>query len=99
MNLLDARQKEHVIFIDGVFDGSALLLPVRHQFVDAAGIHDGARNDVRSDLLALFEHGDRDVLLIRLVEELAQVVSRSQAGGTAANDKEIDFEGFPFRHK
>ena len=57
------REEQDVIFFDGIFNRTALLFPVGHQIIDAAGVHDGARNDMRADLFPFFENRDRKILV------------------------------------
>ena len=83
-----------MIFIDGLFDRRAFLFPIRHQLVDAARIHDGARNNVRADLLPFFENGDGQIRI-----ELAKPISSGEAGRASADNKDIDFQTFTLRHK
>ena len=53
------RKKKDMIFLDRIFDWSALFLPVRHQFVETTGVHDGAGDDVCPNLLTFFENRNR----------------------------------------
>src|SRR5439155_2484716 len=57
------RKKKDMIFLDRIFDWSALFLPVRHQFVDTTGIHDGAGDDVCPNLPTFFENRNRQIFL------------------------------------
>ena len=84
---------EHVVVVDGPNRRCSAFLPVRDQFVDAARIHDRAGKDVRSNLLALFENGDRCIL-----HELSKTIGCSETGRPAANDQSIDFECVAFGH-
>ena len=57
--LMILRKKNDLILLDRIFDWSALFLPVRHQFVETTGVHDGAGDDVCPNLLTFFENRNR----------------------------------------
>ena len=58
------------------------------QRVEAAGVEDGAGEDVRADLGALLQHDDREVGV-----ELLQPDRRGEAGGAGADDDDVVFHG------
>ena len=77
-------------------EGIALhLAKARQQLVERARIDVGARQDVRPDFGALFQHADFD-LAARLLGQLFQPDRRAQARRAAANDDDIIFHAFAF---
>ena len=87
---------EHVdaVFVDVGLDGRALLAEVRDELGEARRIEHGARQQVRASLARLFEHRDGQRLAAPRLLELRQPQRRRQSGRTAANDEDVDFEGF-----
>src|SRR5262245_28366299 len=86
-------QENNVIFVNALLYRRALLLPVRHQFIDPPRVHDSAGNDMRSNLFSFFENRNRQVLV-----QLPQLVGCSEPGRTATDDQDIDFEGVTLGH-
>ena len=80
-------QEENMIFLDRLLDRRAAFLPVRHQLVDAARIHDGAGNDVGADLLAFLENGDGEIFI-----QFSKLISGGKTGRPTAHDQNIDFQ-------
>jgi hypothetical protein len=91
-------QKENAIFAHHMFDRSAALLPIRHQFIDAARIHDSSRNAVGANLLAFFEYGDGEIRLSGISRQLAQMPGGCQPCRTTANDQNINLEDVAIGH-
>ena len=74
------------------FHRSALLFPVRNQFVETAGLHNGPGKNMRPDLGAFFHHDDRQTLI-----ELQQANRCGQSGRTATDNNDIELHRFAFR--
>ena len=87
------RQDEEAVLGDRRGDRRALRLPVGQELADALGVDDGAGQDVRADLGALFEHAHRHFALL-LRGELLQPDRRGQSGRTPADDHDVVFHGF-----
>jgi hypothetical protein len=64
------------------------LLPVRDQLVKRNRIHDRARQDMRADLGALFQHADAK-FASRLIRQLLQPDRRSQPRRPRADDHDV----------
>ena len=70
-------------------DGGALGLPVRYEPVEADGIDDGARQNVRPDLRALLQHHHRQLAAGRR-GELLELDGGGKPGGTRPDDHHIE---------
>ncbi len=86
-------QIDDVIVVHGTKQRRSALFPVRHQFGKTAGVHDRSGDDVRPDLLPFFEDRDR-----RVFHQLPQVISGSQARGSAPNDQNVNLKLVSFGH-
>src|SRR5262249_14609509 len=86
-------QKQYVIFVHCFLNRCALFLPIRHQFVNAARVHDSARDNMRADLFAFFEDGNRKVFI-----QLTELISGRQSCRPSADNEDIDFESVGLRH-
>src|SRR5437588_656051 len=82
-----------MIFLNRIFDGAAFLLPLGHQFIDAAGIHHGAGDNVRADLLAFIQDSDRRVFI-----QCSKMIRSGETGRAPADDQDIDIKALPFGH-
>ena len=91
-----AAGSEHIdaVFVDVGLDGSALLAEVREKLLEARRIEDSARKQVRASLARLLEHRDRQGLAAPRALKLREPQRRRQSCRTAANDEDVDFEGF-----
>ena len=86
-------QEHHRVVGDRLVQRGAEFFPVGQQLVQRARVHDGARQDVRAGLGALFEHHHRDFFLV-LRGQLLQADRGGQAGGAAADHDHVVFHGF-----
>ena len=68
-----------------------LLAPAGQQPVDADRIDDGAGEDVRADLAALFQHDDGELGI-----DLLEADGRGKAGRAGADDDHVEFHAFAF---
>ena len=93
-NLRSARQEVHVVVVHLGRERRALLLEVRHELAQRRRVEDGARERMRADFARLLEHGDRQRLAALLFLELRQAQRGRHPGGAAADDQDVDFEGF-----
>ena len=91
------RQDQEPVFADRRIDRRAQCLPIGHELVQRARIDDGAGQDVRADLRALFENAHRDFAR-RARGELLQPDRRGESGGTSADDHHVVFHHFA-RHR
>ena len=71
------------------------LAPARDQRIEAAWVDDDARQDVRADLAAFFQHDDFK-LFACFVRQLFGPDRCGQTRRSPANDHEIEFHGFAF---
>ena len=83
-------QPQELVVGDVRLDRRAFFLPVGNEFVQADRVDHRARQDVGSDLGALLENADRD-LVIALGRELLQTDRRRQPGRAATNDHHVVF--------
>ncbi len=103
------RQVQKIIFVDGRFERRALLHKIRHQLLQRARVHDCARQKVRADVSAFFNHADfylaqrlpfplalRDLLVV-LAHEPRQVQSARQIRRPRADEDHVHFQGFSFQ--
>ncbi|ABA50132.1 hypothetical protein BURPS1710b_1868 [Burkholderia pseudomallei 1710b] len=86
-------QEQEAVLGDVDVERRPLFLPVGEQFGDRARVHHGARQDVRADLRALFEHAHADFRTF-LGGELLEPDGRRQACGAAADDHDVVFHRF-----
>ena len=75
----------------------ALLLEVGNQLAQRRRIEHGARQHVRAGLARLLEHRNRERLAALRLLQLRQPQRRRHAGRPAADDQDVDFEGFAFK--
>ena len=69
-------------------------LEVRHELAQRRRIEHRAGQRVRADFARLLEHGDRERLAALLLLELGEPQRSRHPGGAAADDQDVDFEGF-----
>src|SRR5215475_3350025 len=87
-----AGQIRNVFFADLGFERRAEFFVIGQQLRERAYVHNRARNNVRSNLAALLDHGDRDlaegaaVFFVVLVNELAQPQRSGQRRGPCADE-------------
>jgi hypothetical protein len=86
------RQGEEDVVLHLGLKRTALILPVRQQFVQRLGIDHHARQDMRADLGAFFQHRDGN-LVSGLGGHLFQADRGGQAGRTGAHDDDVIFHG------
>ena len=84
------------VVVDVGLDGRALFAKVGDQLDEARRIEHGARQQVRAGLARLLEHRDGQRLAALRLLQLREPQGRRQAGRTAADDEDVDFEGFSF---
>ena len=70
------------------------LLPVRQQGVEAGRVEHRPRQHVGAALARLLEHRDGEGLASFLLLQAGEADGRRQAGRTAADDQDVDLEGF-----
>ena len=92
--LAAAGEEVDVIVVHLGAERRATLLEVRHQVVERPRIEHGARQHVRAGLARLLEHRDRQRLAAALLLQLCQPQRRRHARRAAADDEDVDFEGF-----
>ncbi|MCY1244769.1 hypothetical protein D9M72_578660 [compost metagenome] len=74
-----AEQQELVVLDFGLEGVVGLVAPARQQPVDADGIDDGARQDMRTDFGTLLEHHDRKLRIDLLQPDRSRKASRPRA--------------------
>ncbi|KRC28269.1 hypothetical protein ASE29_18830 [Ensifer sp. Root74] len=67
--------------------------PVRQQAVDADGIDDGTRENMRTDFGALFEHYNRKLRI-----DLLQPDRRGKTGRPRTHDHNVELHALAFNH-
>ena len=72
----------------------ALLLEVRHELAQRRRVEHRAGQRVRAGLARLLEDGNRERLAALLLLQLRQPQRGRHPGGAAADDQDVDFEGF-----
>ena len=86
-----AEHQEAVVGDRGLERVVLLVAPAGQQPVDADRIDDGAGQDVRADLRALFQHDDRKLRI-----DLLQPDRGGEAGRAGADDHHVEFHAFAF---
>ena len=94
-----ALLRQHPVEVVGHRHGQrrALVPPVGDQLVERARIDHRARQDMRADLAAFFEHADADLAAL-LGAKLLEADRRRQAGDAGADDDDIIFHRFAVAH-
>ena len=90
-------QEKEFVFSHFYRNRSALRFPVRQQLVQSTRIHDGAGQDMGPHLSAFFQDTDADFLFFFL-GELFQTYRGGQACRASADDNNVIFHRFTFRH-
>jgi hypothetical protein len=83
------------IFADLGLQRRAHVAPVGQEAVERHGIDHGARQDMRADLGALFEHDDGDVLAL-FARELLQPDRGGETGRAGADDHDVELHALAF---
>jgi hypothetical protein len=83
------REEGEAVTRDGGFQRCALRLPVGHQFVQGARIHDRAGEDVGADFGAFLDQADAQLGI-----DLLEPDRGGKSGRTPAHDDDIEFHGF-----
>ena len=86
-------QKHHGVVGDRLVERRAQLFPVWNQLAERYGVHDGAREDVRAGLRALFQHHDRNFMAF-FFGQLLQADGGGQAGRAAPHHHHVVLHGF-----
>ena len=89
-----AKEQESVVGSRRV-EGCAALLPVREQFVERARFDNCAGEDMSTDLRALLDQAHRELPAV-LDSKLSKPDCRTQTGGSAADDDDIEFHRLSF---
>ncbi|SAL76412.1 hypothetical protein AWB68_04978 [Caballeronia choica] len=84
------RQEQEAVLGHFDVERRAFFLPVGDQFIQAARVHDGARENVGADLGAFFQHAHADLDAFFLCK-LLEPDGRRQSGGAAADDHDVVF--------
>ena len=71
-----------------------LLLEVRNELAERRRIEHRPGEHVRARFARFLEDGDRERLAALLLLQLRQPQRRRHPGGAAADDQDVDFEGF-----
>src|SRR5262249_11994712 len=90
-------QEQHALAIDALPEGKVRVRSPRKQLVEAARVHDGARERVLAEVLGLFENADRDLPqtasgLVALAHELRQLDRAGQARRAAPDEQHVDLQ-------
>jgi hypothetical protein len=83
------------IFGDRGGQRRALVSPIGQQPVETDGVNHGSREDVVTDLGALFQDNDRNLFALP-ARELLQPNRGSQPSWAAADDDDVELHGFAF---
>ncbi len=85
-------QEQKLIRRDWLIQRRAHRLPVREQFGQRAGVHDGTGQNVRPRLGTFFQHADRD-LAPGLLRQLLEMDGRSQSARARPDDDDVVIHG------
>ncbi|MNT30032.1 hypothetical protein D3C72_1658040 [compost metagenome] len=86
-------QEQDAVFRHFRVQGRAQFFPVWDQFGQRFRIHDGARQDMRAQFAAFFQHADGHFLAL-FSGQLLQADRRGQACGATADDHHVILHGF-----
>ena len=91
------RQENEPVFLYGLVQRGAHVLPVGQQFGQCARIKHGAGQNMSADFRAFFQDNDFQVLAA-FFRQLPQPDRRGQARRPAAYDHDIEFHAFAFHN-
>jgi len=86
------RQHQQFVARDSLAQWCPHGLPIRKQFIHGAGIHDGARQDMRARLRAFFNHHHR-YLFVGLCGQLFDANGGGQSSRPSTNHYHVVFHG------